>query len=217
MIVKIEPKPLVKGSRQKLFMYPLQITLAPDEHADSHKMFFDDYKSWTYKLDEFDVVPTFFWISPKVTSRKLCTPTDEDIWPAHYVEYIPISQVHAQLWSAYNHATKYRQTQRAPKPPASRNRQGVAEQEVSKDLEGQGEQVKLGEPSNGARPSGEEAKGSGGSGSRGNESLRSWDRRKVYQRMTLNELKLELKSRKLRWTGKKDELVNRLVEHDQGS
>ena len=43
----------------------------------------------------------------------------------------------------------------------------------------------------------------------------SGDRRKVYQGRTVAELKQELKSRELHPTGKKDDLVNRLVEHDR--
>jgi hypothetical protein len=41
------------------------------------------------------------------------------------------------------------------------------------------------------------------------------DNRKVYQSRTVAELKQELKLRELRHTGKKDDLINRLVEHDR--
>src|SRR5437667_11106762 len=62
IIVRIGHKPMTKRNRQKLFMYPLQITLAPDMHSDSHKTFLSDYESWTHGLEGFDVVPTFLWI-----------------------------------------------------------------------------------------------------------------------------------------------------------
>jgi hypothetical protein len=77
-------------------MYPLQITLAPEKHSDSHKTFFNDYGSWVYCLEEHDVVPKFLWISPKVASHKLHKPTDEDNRPTHY-EYAPIDQVNLDV------------------------------------------------------------------------------------------------------------------------
>jgi hypothetical protein len=46
---------------------------------------------------------------------------------------------------------------------------------------------------------------------RGDVEIR--DRRKVYEGMRVAELKEELKSRMLHQTGKKDDLVNRPVEH----
>jgi hypothetical protein len=63
--------------------------------------------------------------------------------------------------------------------------------------------------------SGSRGSGSRGSGSRGRRGIGSGDRRKVYQSRTVAELKLELKSCALRQTGKKKDLVNRLVEDDR--
>jgi len=213
IIVLIGPKPMTKQNRQKLFMYPLQITLAPDKHSDSHKTFLGDYKSWTHGLEKFDVVPTFLWISPKAACPKLHEPTDEDNWPAHYEEYVPINQVNSDLWAFYVHAIQRRQTQGAPE----RDGQGGR---VSEEPEGPGEQMRSDGPSAAAGPSGAEARwsrgrGSGESGSGGRGGIGSGDRRKVYQSRTVAELKLELKSRVLRQTGKKVDLVNRLVEDDR--
>jgi len=101
IIIRIGPQPMTKENKQQLFMYPLQITLGPDKHSDSHKTFFDDYIIWTYGLDQYDVVPTFLWISPKVASPKLHEPTDKDDWPAHYEEWVPINQVNPNLWALY--------------------------------------------------------------------------------------------------------------------
>ena len=78
--------------------------------------------------------------------------------------------------------------------------------------------MRLDGPSAAAGPSGGEARGSRGSGSRGSRSGGRGgisDYRKVYQRRTVAELKLELKSRVLGQTGKKEDLVNRLMEHDR--
>ena len=87
---------------------------------------------------------------------------------------------------------------------------------MSKEPEGPGEQMRSDGPSAAAGPSGGSGgKGSGGSGSGGRGGIGSGDRRKVFQSRTVAELKQELKSHELSQTGKKDDLVNRLVEHDR--
>jgi hypothetical protein len=220
IIIRVGPQPMTRKDKQRLFMYPLQITLTPDTHEDSHKSFFDNYASWIDGLEEYDVVPTFLWISPKVASPKLHVPTDENDWPTHCEEYVPISQVHPSLWANYVRAKQRQQIQRTPEPPARRDGQGgIEKQGVSEKPEGLGEQMRLDGPSAAAGPSGGEARGSRGSGSRGSGrggrgGIRS-DNRKVYQSRTVAELKQELKLRKLDHTGKKDDLINRLMEHDR--
>lgn len=196
IIVRIESKPIAK--RQKVFMYPLQITLTPDRHSDSHRKFFDDYKSWTEPFKEFDVVPTFLWISPRVASPKKHNPTNEDDWPAHYEEYVPINQVHPKVWGYYMRAKlEERQTRGAPQAPTCGDgRREMEKQGVSEELGGPREQVRSDRPSAAV-------------GLRGSQ-----DRRKVYQSRTVAELKLELESRELSKTGNKRDLVNRLVEDD---
>jgi hypothetical protein len=201
-------------------MYPLQITLTPDKHSDSHKTFLSDYESWTERLEEFDVLLMFLWVSPKVADSKLYKPTDEDNWPAHYEEYVPISQVHLDLWAYYMHV-KRRQTKGAFEPPTCRDRQGrVEKQGLSEETERPGEQVASDGPGTVAGPSERRVRGSResvseGSRSRGRRDIGSGGRRNVYQSRTVAELKLELKSHTLRQTGKKKDLVNRLVEDDR--
>jgi hypothetical protein len=191
IIIRVESQPMTRKSKQRLFMYPLQITLAPDTHEDSHKSFFNKYASWIFGLEEYDVVPTFLWISPKVARAKLHKPTDEDDWPAHREEYIPINQVNSNLWAHYLRA-KRQQIQRAPEPPARGDRQGgIEKQGVSEKPEGLGEQMRLDGPSVAAGPSGGEARGSRGSRSGEGGGIRS-DNRKVYQSRRVAELKQEL-------------------------
>lgn len=193
VIVRIEPSPIT-NFKQRLFIYPLQITLT-DTHSDSHKTFFDDYKSWTHRLERFDVVPTFLWISPKVASPKRHNPTNTDDWPAHSEEYVPISQVHSELWQYYEKVKRDQRTQRAPEKSSCGDRR-MEKQGVSEELEGPGEQVRSDRS---------------GITTENKDSLR----RKVYQSMTVVELKLELKSRELSRTGNKQDLVNRLVKDDR--
>jgi hypothetical protein len=217
IIIQIGPQPTTKENRQQLFMYPLQITLAPDTHSDSHKTFFSNYETWLYSLKRYDVVPTFIWISPKVAGRKLHIPTDEDEWPAHYEEYVSIERVDPNLWAGYLRAKQRQQIQRAPEPPARGDGQGGFEKQgVSEEPQGLGEQMRLDGPSAAAGPSRGEARGSRGSGGRGSRSGgRRGDARKLYQAMTVVELKRQLESHELRRTGKKDDLINRLVEYDK--
>jgi hypothetical protein len=168
IIIRIESQPMTKGNRQQLFMYPLQITLEPDKHSDSHKTFFNDYERWIYGLEEYDVVPTFLWISPKVASPKRHEPTDKDKWPAHYEEYVPINQVNSNLWALYVQAKQRQQIQRAPEPPTCGDGQGgIEKQGVSEKPEGLREQMRLDRPSAAAAgPSGRGARRSGSRGSK---------------------------------------------------
>jgi hypothetical protein len=57
--------------KQELFIFPCQITLAPDKHSNSQKKFFGGWKEWIKALEEFDdVVLEFLWISPKAAEIK---------------------------------------------------------------------------------------------------------------------------------------------------
>jgi hypothetical protein len=211
IIARIEPElPMTTLNRRKLFMYPLQITLAPDKHSDSHKAFLSDYECWTRNVKDFDVAPTFLWISPEVASPKLHEPTDEDNWPAHCEEYVPISQVHSDLWAAYE-SVKHWHTRGAPEPPAH------GDGRVLEEPEGPREQVRSDWPDAAAGPSGGDARGNRGrgSGSQRMGGIGHGDRREVYQSMSVNELRQTLKVRELRRSGIKDDLVNRLVEDDR--
>ena len=148
IIVRIESNPIAK--RQKVFMYPLQITLTPGKHSDSHRKFFDDYKSWTAPFEEnSDVVPTFLWISPRVASPKKHNPTNEDDWPAHYEEYVPINQVHQKVWEYYVRMNAKLEERKIRSSPSTYMRRGMEKQGlgVSEELEGPGELVRSNRPS----------------------------------------------------------------------
>ena len=72
-----------KVERDKLFMFPLQITLARPNHSDSHKKFFKDYGKWTKHLSKFDVETQFIWITP--SDRGLYQSISN--WPAQRALY----------------------------------------------------------------------------------------------------------------------------------
>ena len=127
---------------------------------------------------------------------------------------VNFNQVNSNLWALYVQAKQRQQIQRAPEPPTRGGGQGGIEKQ---GVSGLGEQMRLDGPSAAAGPSGGEARrsrGSGGSRSGGRGGIRS-DDRKVYQSRTVAELRLELKSRVLLQAGKKEELINRLMEHDR--
>ena len=54
-----------EGDKPKLLMVPIQITVNPPDHADSHATFVKDYIKWTKSLSEFDVELEFVWITQK--------------------------------------------------------------------------------------------------------------------------------------------------------
>src|SRR5436190_23645991 len=93
IIVRMGSKPRMKNKKQDLFMFPLQITLAPDSHSNSHKIFFSQYQSWIEGLGRFNVVPEFLWISPKAAEPKSHAPSDENNWPAYIERPLELSKV----------------------------------------------------------------------------------------------------------------------------
>jgi hypothetical protein len=97
VIVKKE-QPSTGRGKGRLFIYPLQITVA-EKHKDSHKAFFDDWKKWIANLGEFDVFPEFIWISKEGGNTKEHPETDK--WPAHNERHISISQVNKQIGMIY--------------------------------------------------------------------------------------------------------------------
>lgn len=100
IIVRIAPKPKMKRRKQKLFMFPFQITLAPDKHSDSRPKFFSEWEKWTEGLRGFDVVPEFVWISPK--AAKTTKHAKSGQCPAHVERYVPIKRVSAGIWNWYD-------------------------------------------------------------------------------------------------------------------
>ena len=93
-----------KVKRDKLLMFPLQITLARAGHSDSHEKFFKDYLKWTKHLFNFDVETQFIWITPSDRGFQMHQSTSKR--PAHGERYIPFEDVSAEIWSNYQHAKR---------------------------------------------------------------------------------------------------------------
>jgi hypothetical protein len=93
-----------KVERDKLLMFPLQITLARVGHSDSHKKFFKDYHKWTEHLSNFDVETQFIWITP--SDRGFQTHQSTSTRPAHGERYIPFEDVSTEIWWKYQYAKR---------------------------------------------------------------------------------------------------------------
>ena len=93
-----------KVERDKLFMFPLQITLARPGHSDSHEKFFKKYREWTERLSDFDVETQFIWITP--SDRNFQHHKSTSNRPAHGERYIPFKDVSAEIWRQYQDAKK---------------------------------------------------------------------------------------------------------------
>jgi len=100
VIVRIGPKAKMKRRQQKLFIFPFQITLAPDKHSNSRPKFFSEWETWTESLQKFDVVPEFVWISPK--AAKVMKHKKNGQCPAHVERYVPIERVSVEIWNWYD-------------------------------------------------------------------------------------------------------------------
>ena len=106
IVRKVKPE---EGKRKnRLFVIPLQITVA-EKHSDSHKKIFSEWKEWTAGLEEFDVVPIFVWISEKGRKPEFHRKCAD--WPAHYEWDLSISQVSVLVGNIYNDAKKGLQRQ----------------------------------------------------------------------------------------------------------
>jgi hypothetical protein len=92
-----------KKQKQKLLMFPLQITVALETQSNSHAKFFDRYyDTWAKGLSDFDVEPQFLWITPDrrgVIKHEAC-----DKWPQHDERYIHLKQVNEVIWWRYRNA-----------------------------------------------------------------------------------------------------------------
>ena len=108
VIVWIGPKPKTGRKTQKLFIFPLQITLAPDKHSDSHKTFLSEWRSWIEGLQEFDVVPEFIWITPNPPSLTKQSENSKLKWPEHFERYIHLRDVDQDIWNQYQLALESR-------------------------------------------------------------------------------------------------------------
>ena len=101
IIVRIAPEG--KSPKRKLSMFPLQITLAPGTHSDSHEAFFGQYKQWIGGLENFDVVPEFLWITPDPPSLKSHRKNKE--------RYVHLKDVSRDIWNQYEKATRNKRIQ----------------------------------------------------------------------------------------------------------
>jgi hypothetical protein len=92
------------NAKPKLFMFPLQITLAPDTHSNSRKKFFDEWETWTESLEEFDAKAEFVWITPKAAKTE--GHKKKDLHPAHVEHYVPIEHICKGVWNWYDQGKK---------------------------------------------------------------------------------------------------------------
>jgi hypothetical protein len=90
--------------RQKLRIFPLQITLALSTHKDSHAQFFDRYyDKWAKGLSDFDVESQFLWITPDRRDA-IEHPKKGLKWPKHVERFIHLQDVNAIIWRQYQEA-----------------------------------------------------------------------------------------------------------------
>ena len=114
--------------KRKLFMYPFQITLAPDSHSDSHDTFFNRYDKWIEGLEEFDIVPEFLWITPKPRPFIEHGEKSRPKWPAHRERYVSLEDVNEDIWRQYRWALQDKEMS----GDTGTEGQGAAEQGVQK-------------------------------------------------------------------------------------
>jgi hypothetical protein len=91
-----------KAERDKLLMFPLQITLARAGHSDSHEKFFKKYHKWTKNFSSFDVETQFIRITP--SDRGYQTHQSISKRPAYGERYIPFEDVSVEIWRKYQYA-----------------------------------------------------------------------------------------------------------------
>ena len=92
--------------KKKLLLFPLQITLAPASHSDSHEEFFQEYGQCIAALSEFDVELQFLWLTPEFRHRQDHPADPQRQWPQHLERYIALKDVKRELWEKYEEALK---------------------------------------------------------------------------------------------------------------
>ena len=93
-----------KVEKNKLLMFPLQITLNRLGHSDSHEKFFKEHRKWTKHLSNFDVEIEFIWITP--SDRGFQMHQSSLGRPAHKERYIPFEDISTAIWEKYQDATR---------------------------------------------------------------------------------------------------------------
>jgi len=94
-----------KNQKKKLFLFPIQITVALKNHSDSHAKFFNHYDRWTRELSDFDVETQFLWITPDRHDTKVHEAI-KDKYPKHKECYIHLSKVNDVIWRKYHHSIR---------------------------------------------------------------------------------------------------------------
>ena len=176
------------GRKQRLFVYPLQITMA-EKHKDSHKTFFDDWNRWIAPLGDFDVIPEFIWISENGDITKKHDQTDD--WPEHLERNIPISEVNKMIKMKYEFEKQRGLIQQGPEILA-----GAQKRSTRSDAGGEG--------------SGEQPTADGTSAAAADTGGTN-----DYRQMKNDQLRKMLTSRGLSRSGKKDDMAARLEEDDK--
>jgi hypothetical protein len=98
MIILIKPG---EKNAKKLLMFPLQITLAPADNANSREQFFKEYGWWITGLSNFDVEVQFLWITPGYRDIQEYPASLDPEWPKHVERYIPLQDVNQRIWEKY--------------------------------------------------------------------------------------------------------------------
>ncbi|KIX01152.1 uncharacterized protein Z518_08877 [Rhinocladiella mackenziei CBS 650.93] len=124
--VKI-PKRTAKGEKPKLFLFPLQITVAQN-HLKPHQRFLDEYRQWAdQQLLTFDIELEFLWITPNkrdVKQRPAYSP-----WPRHKERCIPFSEVSTDIWIKYQEEVEEAKEEKGD----DKEEEEKAEKEVEED------------------------------------------------------------------------------------
>jgi hypothetical protein len=95
-----------KNKKKKLLMIPLQITLAPADHANSREQFFKESDWWIDYLSNFDVEIQFLWITPECRDSQEYPASLDPKWPKHLERYIPLQDINQAIWEKYEYAQK---------------------------------------------------------------------------------------------------------------
>ena len=98
-----QKKPETGQKKRRLFILPLQITVAKT-HSNSHKKFFKEWEKWIIGLDRFEVVPEFVWIDEHGGSTNDFVECSD--WPAHKEWKVAIGHVSVLIENLYNIAKR---------------------------------------------------------------------------------------------------------------
>ncbi|KIX05228.1 uncharacterized protein Z518_06100 [Rhinocladiella mackenziei CBS 650.93] len=155
LIVLIEEA--VNGQKEKLFLYPYQVTLHRKNHKDSHAIFFDNYDQWVAELREFEVVTEFIWFSAdeSLSSHHAAVPASEGRtlksgnvyqrpgWPAHKECVVNFGDLNTELWAKYQEAQEKAEKEKANKN-AQRESQKRAQHNAEREAEKASKKVEQG-------------------------------------------------------------------------